>query len=222
MIVPSRAVIFVKLPVPGKVKTRLAREIGEEKAALLYRAWTPPFVEMVTQVTNLSAEVCFAAEPGEDASIALEQAQQWLTAPVDWSFQEGEGLAEKLRRAFENQFEQGWKSVLVVGSDSPQLSEEALTANLLLLAEGEVVLGPAEDGGYYCIGLRQPPGGLFDQVRWSSVHTLEDTLRAAQAKGWRTCLGPPAYDIDTMADLERLLGEAPEGRWEELHRIMGR
>jgi rSAM/selenodomain-associated transferase 1 len=222
VIVPSRAVVFVKLPVPGKVKTRLAREIGEEKAASLYRTWTPPFVEMLTQVPNLSTEVCLAVELGDDASIVLAQARQWLAAPVDWGFQEGEGLAERLRRAFENQFEAGWKSVLVVGSDSPQLSEEALTANLLLLGEGEVVLGPAEDGGYYCIGLQQPPGSLFDQVRWSSVHTLEDTLRAAQAQGWKTCLGPPTYDIDTLADLERLLREAPQGRWEELHRILGR
>jgi hypothetical protein len=219
----ARAVVFAKLPIVGQVKMRLADGVGAEKAAELYRLWVPPFIEMLCGIGPLlSTEVCLAVDSSQDRSEALQQARTWLPFAIDFGFQSGEGLGEKLKDSFDRQFEAGWEAVIALGSDSPQLTPSDILANLSLLRDNKMVVGPAEDGGYYAIGLRQRPGNLFDPVRWSCAHTLEDTRKGGEKNGWQVSLGPSSYDIDTMAGLERLLREDVHGKWGALREVLER
>ncbi|NUN96659.1 MAG: TIGR04282 family arsenosugar biosynthesis glycosyltransferase [Candidatus Omnitrophica bacterium] len=216
----ARAMVFAKLPAVGCVKTRLAREVGELAAARLYEAWVPPFVATLTSMAPaVSVEVCLAVEPGVDHAHAAEQARQWLSTEAEVAFQCGEDLGLRLKHAFDRQFDRGWTQVLAIGSDSPQLSADIVRENLRLFENSDIILGPASDGGYYLLGLSRPPEDMFETVRWSCSTTFEDTLRAAKRKGWRAGIGPESYDIDTLADLERLLGEG-EGDWSFLRRFL--
>lgn len=219
---PVRAVVFARLPRPGLVKTRLAASVGDEKAAALYQSWVPPFVARLTAIPGLSVEVCL--DPAEtvpaERGAPINEATEWIPTNVDWGFQEGAGLTERLTNAFDRQFDAGWTSVLAIGSDSPQLEASLIRQLMKLLDTHPVVLGPAEDGGYYAVGLRQPPGSLFEGVRWSSDQTCRDTIRAAEGLGWHCGHGPMSYDIDTLADLERLIAEDREGQWGDLGRIL--
>lgn len=217
-----RLIVFAKLPIPGEVKTRLAESVGTEKAAALYRAWVPSFLETLVGLgERFSIEVCVARPEGgfptDDETLA--RSRIWLPYPVDFSLQEGAGLGERLRIAFGRVFESGWTKVLIFGSDSPQLTTGDMEANLRLLDGHDLSLGPAEDGGYYAIGLSRPPGELFEKVRWSGPHTLADTEEAARAMGWTVAFGPQHYDIDTFEDLNRLIRSDPE-RWTSLQGIL--
>jgi hypothetical protein len=217
-----RLIVFAKLPIPGEVKTRLGEAVGIERAAAIYRAWVPTFIETLLELGDrVSIEVC-VAPPNEvypTPEEIVERARRWLPYPVDFALQVGVDLREKLRNAFDRSFKAGWAAVLVLGSDSPQLTAEEIRTNLNLLSDHELSLGPAEDGGYYAIGLSRPPGELFEKVRWSGPHTLADTEEAARAMGWTVAFGPQHYDIDTFEDLNRLIRSDPE-RWTSLQGIL--
>ncbi|MCA9449923.1 MAG: hypothetical protein KC931_22570, partial [Candidatus Omnitrophica bacterium] len=94
----TRLVIFAKLPRIGRVKTRLARSVGDRKALALYRDWVPPFINrLVEELPEASIEVTLAVDAAsEDATASIQEAQRWLPAALDWSIQEGNGLGERL------------------------------------------------------------------------------------------------------------------------------
>ena len=218
-----RLIVFAKLPVPGQVKTRLGESLGAAKAAALYKAWLPPFIEKLLELGDrVSIEVCVAPAgegfvPGNET---IEESKRWLSYPVGFTLQEGADLGDRLTRAFDRSFEAGWKKVFVLGSDSPHLTSKEIETNLELLDAYDVVLGPTEDGGYYAVGLSGPPGDLFDRIRWSSPNTLADTERAARRMGLSVGKGPISYDLDTLEDLTRLIRSEPE-RWSFLQEILG-
>ena len=218
-----RVVVFLKLPHPGEVKTRLAHSVGKEKAAALYRTWVPPFIQSLTHHrSEISLEVALAPpENGLTTKEALiEEAKDWLGCDLDWSIQVGVGLGERLKRAFEEQFDKEWNRVLALGTDSPHLSWHDLSTCIHLLTANSLVLGPTEDGGYYTVGMNQRPGTLFQEVRWSSPSTYRDTESAARNMGWSIGRGPLSYDIDTIADLNRLIDERAMDCWPDLESIL--
>lgn len=210
-----RLIVFAKLPISGEVKTRLGEAVGMETAAALYRTWVPPFLETLLSITGrVSIEVCMARPRGGNYADeeVLAQSRGWLPYPVDFALQAGENLGARLPKAFERATESGWRKILILGSDSPQLTKDEIAANLDLLAQYDLSLGPAEDGGFYSIGLSRPPGDLLRLIRWSSPHTLSDTRKAAIERGMTIGTGPLLYDIDTLEDLQRLILTDPE-RW---------
>lgn len=218
-----RLVVFARLPLRGRVKTRLAESIGEEKTLRLYREWVPPALERLLSLgPSVSIEITLAAPADEGVSDAdaLDQARSWIPLPVDWSFQSGPGLGERLTDAFDRQFNAGWTRVFALGADSPHLTTEDLIANFRLLEGNDLVLGPTEDGGYYAVGLKSRPNGVFAGVRWSSEFTLADTEANARRKGWTVGLGPMSFDIDTLEDLNRLIREGAAAEWGTLRRIL--
>lgn len=107
-------------------------------------------------------------------------------------------LGDRMLRALQ----MGAPHVMIVGSDAPALPVEYLQE--ILDSPADVTLGPTEDGGYYAIACRAPVNErMFDGVRWSTEHTLADTMRAAEACGLRVSLGREFWDVDSIADLER-------------------
>jgi len=217
---PNRVVVFAKLPRPGHVKTRLAESIGECKACDLYLAWVPPYIRNLVADSTLSVEITLAIEPGWNRAEALREAREWIPVEVDWTLQQGEGLGERLTHAFDRQFERGFSRVFALGADSPHLKPQSLAPCFQLIQESDVALGPTEDGGYYTIGLRNPPGDLFRNIRWSTSETLQDTRTAAEKLGLTVAEGPNSYDLDTLEDLNRLIQEKAVENWRELDAIL--
>jgi rSAM/selenodomain-associated transferase 1 len=188
--------VFVRAPLPGTVKRRLAAGIGAEAALAVYR-----------HLAERAVAAARALEPGVRVRVHFtpaaeeESVREWLGEGPEYLPQRGEDLGERLRMACDEAFGAGYGPLLVIGSDLPGLCAGVLRQGLALLASHASVLGPALDGGYYLLGLRDPVQGVFDRIPWSSDAVLGTTLRRLAAAGLDPALLPPLRDVDSVADL---------------------
>ena len=193
-------VIMVKQPVPGRVKTRLCPPLTPDQAAELYRCFLLDKMAQVRRVSAASPYLAFTPAEAEGFFVTLA-AGKFALVP-----QEGKDLGDRLSHLSTRLLLAGHPGVIVIDSDTPSLPDEYLAqASERMADEGtDALFGPAEDGGYYLVGLRRPAPGLFQGITWSTPVVLEQTLARAAAARLRVCLLPPWYDVDTGADLERL------------------
>lgn len=197
-------VIMAKVPEAGEVKTRLMPPLSASQAAALAGCFLQDTVAKAMSICH----VIIAHPPVENAALrAALQAQ--LPPCLRWMEQRGHDLGERLTSAAEDAFQLGFKPVIIIGADSPTLPAQYLTMAISALAEDEsdVVVGPAEDGGYYLVGINAAQPGLFSDVEWSSAQTCAQTAENARRLGLRIAPVPRWYDVDTPADLERLRHE---------------
>ncbi|PZO44775.1 MAG: hypothetical protein DCF17_03450 [Shackletoniella antarctica] len=199
--------LFTRYPEPGRTKTRLIPHLGPAGAAALQRAMTEHVLGQVTaaaQQLPLAIEVHFAG--GNEA-----QMQGWLGDRITY-YPQGEGdLGARLMAAFEQNFAAGRVGAIAIGSDCPALGTAHLAAALRALQSADVVLGPATDGGYYLIGLRQPQPALFEAIAWGTDQVLAQTRAIATSQGLAVELLAPLTDIDRPEDLpqwEQILANA--------------
>jgi uncharacterized protein len=190
------------LRVPGAepVKTRLHGALGRGPATLLYRCILLDTLEAAAAVPDI--ELVAAYSPARAApSLAALVRRGTFCLP-----QRGEDLGARMANLVTDLLAGGRPGVLVTGSDLPTLPSAHLVeaARALTAGAADVVLGPAEDGGYYLIGLARPAPRLFAEVAWGAADVLELTRARARALGLRVHLLPPWYDVDTPADLARL------------------
>ena len=196
MSVTSRAVlcVFAKPPRPGEVKTRLARSIGADTAARLSQAF---FLD-----TWHSAARCAWA----DAILATTDptAPQWAGIASVWD--QGEGnLGDRLERVLSRAL-QSAPIALAIGADTPGLPPRLLELARDALTTSNAVLGPCEDGGFYLIGLRSCPPGLFAGLPWSTDRISEETMQRLRGLGFTVKTLPPWFDLDRVEDLTRIRG----------------
>jgi len=199
-------VIFIKYPAPGKVKTRLGAEIGAELAARVYRL----FLGLTFDLARGSSAHQFlvACEPAE----RLAEFRK-IIPPAFIPFpQRGEDLGRRMHHAFEYAFSHDAHQVIVLGSDSPTLPSAFLDEAFVRLQSCDLVLGPAEDGGYYLIGLKTPKLELFENIKWSSEAVLHTTLQRARELKLRHYLLPTWYDVDDLKTLRRAARDDASGR----------
>jgi rSAM/selenodomain-associated transferase 1 len=187
--------IFVKAPRPGRVKTRLAVELGRRAATRLYRRMGRDIVAAAAGVADRTT-VWFAPRRGGAA------VRRWLAglAGLEFRAQTGRTLGDRLAAAFAREFATGARHVVIIGSDCPDLDARRLRAAFAALRRRDVVLGPALDGGYYLIGLARPAPRLFRGIAWSTAGVAAQTLRRARALGLGWHLLPALRDVDTAAD----------------------
>lgn len=179
--------IFAREPIPGRTKTRLARTIGDEAACALHRAFVLDTLARCRAHPALEPEL-HGADPGAFlASLGVPLIEQ---APGDLGARMAHALAQG--------------ADLIVGTDAPTLPRAIFDRAIDGLARHDVILGPAADGGYVLIGSRADPAFLRGSIRWSSQHTLADTIRAARAHDLRVGLTPPHHDVDDVDDLRLL------------------
>lgn len=189
--------LMAKAPRPGLAKTRLVPALGEEGAAGLARAFIEDSAALARSV---GAEAIVFATPG-DATADLA-ALTHLPALA-----QGEGdLGARMEGAFAELFARGFAPALLIGADSPALPPAHLRAALSLAAShpAAVVLGPAEDGGYWCVGLSRPARGLFDAIAWSTPSVRAETEARAARLGRAVIHAPTWHDVDEPEDLVRL------------------
>jgi uncharacterized protein len=151
---------------------------------------------------NFDATI-FVTPAGGAAELLNLSDRSWPTAA-----QSDGDLGERMRAALAHLVDGGAASAILVGTDIPLLTVAHLTAACdLLEASGGVVLGPADDGGYFLVGMQQVHTALFDGIEWGTPSVLSDTLRAADRIGIEVRLIGGCYDVDTMEDLRRLEGD---------------
>ena len=196
----KRLLIFLKYPTPGQVKTRLAEAVGSQASCEIARAIAELTLERM-RVLRDETIVC-VDPPG-----ALELARAWLGPRWHLRPQRGAHLGERLAEATSHTFAEGAGKVVVIGSDSPWLTAVDVEAAFAELDRADVVIGPAEDGGYYLIGLSRETPGLFVGVAWGSSAVYAQTLANANALGWRVSRLKPGYDVDRLDDVRRFLSE---------------
>jgi len=185
-------IIFVRNSELGKVKTRLAKTIGNEKALAVYQDLL--FHTMsVTQMVDCDKFVFY------DNSIVENDI--WTSSIFEKKIQFGVDLGVKMQNALQELFNIGYKNCVIVGSDLFDLQTKHITEALQKLETNNAVIGPAEDGGYYLLGLKKIIPALFSNKNWGTETVLKDTLKnlSSYSVGFLEVLN----DIDTIEDLEK-------------------
>ncbi len=195
----SVIIVFLKAPHPGRVKTRLAKVVGDEEAARIYRLLVVKVGEQLAQCEG--ADLCFYYTPTE----GLEVIQDWLrvypwSAKIrHWRAQPEGDLGDRQAAATRWAEERGYAKVALVGTDCITLTPQVLQAAWDGLDDHDWVFGPSKDGGYYLAATRTGEDtSLFQGVRWSSRHTLDDCLAKMAPK--RVLFLEAMEDVDEYDD----------------------
>lgn len=202
----AHVLVFARVPALGRVKSRLAAGIGEPAALAVYHELLA-ITRAAIVASGIPATVWLADAAGPTPTAT--EAQEWAT--LSTRCQETGDLGQRMTAAFVAAFAAGASRVVIIGTDCPGLRAEQLTQAVGLLNEHDVVLGPATDGGYYLLGLRQPQPELFQNKAWSTASVLIDTQADAHRLGLSAALLPALRDVDTAEDLAAWRAEKPVG-----------
>lgn len=186
-------ILFVRNPVLGEVKTRLAATIGKENALEIYK-------KLLEHTRSITAHLpcdkfVFYAD-------YINEQDLWKNEIYKKRIQDGEDLGERMTRAFQSLLGSGYKEVLIIGSDCYELSQQHLEEAFEMLQRTDVVLGPATDGGYYLLGLKEPTPELFTDMAWSKAGVFNETINRLQNLNRSYLLLPVKNDIDEVEDLQ--------------------
>lgn len=192
--------LFTRYPVAGQVKTRLIPALGPEGAALLHRRMTERVLKTLTQSVSDQRRRVTICHTGA----SREAVETWLGRGYQYHEQAAGHLGLRLKDAFNTAFRQGTDPVLAVGSDCPFITVALIRRAIVSLRKHSVVLGPALDGGYYLIGLRSIPRGIFGRLDWGGPSVLKHTLALLSRQKIPHALLPPLPDIDVPADLAHI------------------
>jgi len=190
---------FVKNPERGKVKSRLAAVIGDESAAKLYRNFIMQMLSTL-KIGDFPIYICFHPKN------ALKALKEWLGGQYHYIPQKGKDLGERMRNGFMEAFHMGFKRVVLIGSDIPDLPLEFIEEAFTSLKKKDAVIGPSYDGGYYLIGFgnRTFSSQVFEGIVWGTETVFDRTMRVLRKLGRRVHTLPYQRDIDTIEDLRNL------------------
>lgn len=184
--------VFQKNAILGKVKTRLAYEMGEKRALEIYK--------YLVKLTYLALEDV----PVPIWTYFSDFIPETVNKLVEKTFlQQGQNLGERIANAFVRSFESGMDKVVLIGTDCPTIQNQELIQAFDALTTSDLVVGPATDGGYYLIGMKCRAAYLFEGIAWSTPRVLSQTLNLASQHGLTTTLLRELDDIDTQEDWQR-------------------
>jgi uncharacterized protein len=211
--------VMAKAPVPGRVKTRLAPPLVPGMAAELSAAFLRDITEnIVLAARSIEMQGYVAYAPAGSGALfdgMLAEGTRFVLADGEGGAAPGvEGFGRCLLHAAQSLFAQGHDAVCLLNSDSPNLPTTLLAQAAAALGEDgdRVVLGPAEDGGYYLLGIKAPHRHLFEGIAWSTGAVAEETRARARALGLTIVELDPWYDVDDGAGLHRLYLDLVSGR----------
>ncbi len=194
MAIEGRAlIIFIKNPEKGKVKTRLAQGVGEDKALRIYKALLAHTRRVALAVD--AQRLLFYA-------FRIDKMDEWPEPAFQKRLQQGESLGERMHHSFTVALRQAEKAV-IVGSDIAQLSTQIIKAAFRQLGTHDYVIGPAKDGGYYLLGMKAPSPELFEGIAWSTEAVFAETVAKIEEQGKTYALAPTLSDIDYAEDWEK-------------------
>jgi len=191
-------IIFARYPAPGKVKTRLAKTLGDKFATAFYKTCADhTFSEVNKSCEQIGANVhLFCSEESE-----IRMVEKWIGYDFNFDFQKGNDLGLKMANAFTHVFNSGYKKVIIIGTDAPDINSGLIEDAFARLENFDAVIGPSDDGGYYLLGLASNNPDLFEHIEWSTDVVFEKTLDKLKGKGMSYYLLKELTDIDTEEDL---------------------
>lgn len=192
--------LFVKYPTDGRVKTRLAATLGPDAAAKLYQGFVFDILAALTQL-RWPFKICFYPDS------AGPQTVHWLGEKYSYIPQTGRDIGERMKDAFVAAFAENFERAILIGSDIPDLPPDYIRRAFEALDSNDVVLGPSSDGGYYLIGFTKHRFLLeaFAGIAWSTHCVFDQTLDIITDHKRTVHLLPQWHDVDTPADLDRLV-----------------
>ncbi len=191
--VENYLIIFVKNLIPGQVKTRLAKDIGIDRALDVYMELVNHTHNEVIHL-NVSKNVFY--------SDYVEVGDVWDHEEINYHVQKGVGLGERMHHAFDQAFKDGGKKAIIIGSDCYELKKKHIEWAFERLNENDLVIGPAEDGGFYLLGMKSPHPQLFENKTYSHEHVFNHLVEAAQKEDLTFELLDPLSDVDELADIK--------------------
>ncbi len=188
-----RVLLFTRYPRPGAAKTRLGARIGMDRAADLQTAFVRDELHMLR---SLGADTTLCCEP----AVPLDEYRNLFGEGPDYAAQRGENLGERMLQALHAALDRGEESVVLIGSDLPDLPPEHIRAAFEALATNRLCVGPSPDGGFHLLGLSAPlPENIFHEIAWGSSGVLKRFL--ANAASLSPAVLDPWPDVDTFEDL---------------------
>ena len=199
---PERLIVFTRFPEPGKTKTRLIPALGPNGAARLQRQMTEHIIAAAAKLSNRPGLTIEVYHEGGNTDLM----QEWLGSQFTYRSQGTGNIGRRMLRAFENAFQDEMATAVIVGSDIPKISANIIQQAFEGLQKNDLVLGPAHDGGYYLIGIKntipaETYNCLFDDINWGTDRVLSQTLQTARESGLRFILLEPLDDVDSPVDL---------------------
>lgn len=183
-------IIFVRNPELGKVKTRVAAAVGNEKALDIYKLLLLHTKEVADKTT--CTKFVFYADYINSNDLWNGYAKQ-LQAQGD--------LGLRMQQSFETVFAAGYQQVCIIGSDCFELSAAIIEKAWEALNNKDAVIGPAKDGGYYLLGIKKILPEIFENKKWSSAEVYSDTVIDFEKKGITYSVLPMLNDVDTFKDV---------------------
>jgi len=190
----SAIIIFVRNPVLGKVKTRLAKQLGDGVALSVYK-----------KLLNHTHSVLSDASADRFVFYAdyINENDLWENNLYHKHLQSGDDLGERMKNAFQLLFKKNYNKVVIIGSDCFELSKEIIEEALTQLETSQIVIGPAADGGYYLLGMNAFYPAAFNNKQWSTETVFEDTIKDITLAGCSYYSLPKLRDVDTADDLKK-------------------
>lgn len=202
--------IFAKAPVPGTVKTRMSPPLSPAQCLRLHEALLNHTLARMRPLmaSGVEASLCLTGTPHE----ALEHAGRMDAQGFGVDVQRGAHLGERLSHALATRVRQGFSKVIFVGADCPGLGSKTVRAAIRALSRQEVVIGPAQDGGYYLIGFAACLPEVLQGIPWGTPAVFETTLDRLRRRGVRWKSLERQEDLDTFGDLKRFCRQACPGK----------
>ncbi|NND33499.1 MAG: glycosyltransferase [Saprospiraceae bacterium] len=189
---PQALIIFIKNATLGKVKTRIAKTAGDQRALQIYTA----LLDHTREIAH-----SFEGERFLFYSDYIEQEDEWSAEAFKKCLQTGLDLGERMANAFE-QVMKLHRPAVIIGSDCPTLTPAIISSAFTHLEKNDFVIGPAEDGGYYLLGMNRFSHYIFQDIAWSSEKVTSQTLRKITVRHQKYHLLPVLPDIDFEEDWE--------------------
>lgn len=191
--------VFLRAPLLGEVKTRLAKSLSDKQVLELYKGFMDDTIDEVSKVSDVLL-YCYPKDKTDFVSERFNN--QYNVLP-----QSGVDIGEKMDRAFKETFSNGHEKVVLIGTDIPLISDEIMLRSFEMLDRYDSVIGPSEDGGYYLIGFRADSfeSGFFENIKWSTPDVYKNTIDILSGRDKTIYKLPKLNDIDTIDDLKDLI-----------------
>ena len=184
-------IVFTRNPELGKVKTRLAKTVGNATTLKIY-------IFLLERTRDISVKV--SADKAVYYSVKVRENDIWDANIFQKHQQVGEDLGIRMLHAFKNGFKAGYEKVMIIGSDLYDLTAETIENAFIALEDNEVVIGPAEDGGYYLLGMNSLEEKVFKNKKWGTETVRKNTLEELKDK--KVFLLGELNDVDVFEDIE--------------------
>lgn len=188
----KQLIIFIKNPILGKVKSRLAKEVGEKQALAIYRDLLAKTRDELNKLKHVNCLLYYAD--------FIDGKDEWNAELFEKRQQSSGNLGERMQMAFEEVRE---GKTVIIGSDCYDLQAKHINQAFSRLDNFDVVIGPANDGGYYLLGMNKNYPQLFEKIDWSTERVLTQTIRQVKSLKLTYCLLEELVDLDTFSDLEQ-------------------